>query len=64
LASPEGLPEGHVEEGHDPGVTYNRDAVEVAIEKLPERQALGRKKRLIAQLGPRDNVHFQPKATR
>jgi hypothetical protein len=57
-----GYPKGNPKEGHDPGVTYDRDTVDVAIEKLPDRQALGRKKKLVAQLQPRDNIHYQPKA--
>ncbi len=56
-----GYPKGNPKEGHDPGVTYNRDTVDVAVETTPGRQALGRKKTLIAKLGARDNVHHQPK---
>lgn len=48
-------------EGRDPGVTYNRDAVEVAVEPTTAIRALTTKKKLIERLGPRDNVHFQPK---
>jgi hypothetical protein len=56
-----GFPKNNPKEGHDPGVTYNRDAVEVAIEPAPASRALSTKKKMIERLAPRDNVHFNPK---
>lgn len=41
---------------HDPGVTYNRGDVDVAIEVTPAKKAIDRQDALIRKLDPRDNV--------
>jgi hypothetical protein len=43
-------------EGHDPGLTYDRERVEVAVRVTPAGQALDEEARLIRRLRPRDNV--------
>ena len=45
---------------HDPGLTYDRDRVTVAVRVLPPDRALAEEARLIARLRPRDNLLGQP----
>jgi hypothetical protein len=45
---------------HDPGLTYQRDAVEVAARVLVEDDPIDEELRLIERLRPRDNVRGQP----
>jgi hypothetical protein len=47
-------------EGHDPGLTYDRDRVEVAIRHTRKDEALAEEARLIERLRPRDNLLLQP----
>ncbi len=47
---------GQYGEGHDPGLTYDRDAVEVAVRITSPRKSLDEEMRLIARLKPRDNL--------
>jgi hypothetical protein len=47
-------------EGHDPGLTYPRDRVEVAVRITSVSDALDEEARLIRRLRPRDNVIGQP----
>jgi Peptidase family M23 len=51
---------GQFSEGHDPGMTYRRDRVEVAIRTTSASRALDEEARLIRKLHPRDNVIGQP----
>jgi hypothetical protein len=51
---------GEFGEGHDPGLTYDRDAVEVATRITSPSASLDEEMRLIARLRPRDNVLGQP----
>ena len=47
--------------GHDPGVTYDRSAVEVAVHAmLPTGDYLGEESCLIAKYKPRDNLVERP----
>ena len=55
-----GFWKGQYGEGHDPGLTYKRDRVEVAIRVTPSSKALDEELRLISRLRPRDNVIGQP----
>jgi len=41
---------------HDPGVTYKRGAVEVAVQVLPADKAIEAEEQLILALRPRDNL--------
>jgi hypothetical protein len=43
-------------EGHDPGLTYARDSVEVAVRTTSPSTSLDEEMRLIARLRPRDNL--------
>jgi hypothetical protein len=52
---------GQYGEGHDPGLTYKRDRVEVAIRLTSPSTSLDEEMRLIARLRPRDNLIGQPK---
>jgi len=45
---------------HDPGLTYDRDRVTVAVRVLPPDSAIAEEARLIARLRPRDNLLGQP----
>jgi hypothetical protein len=45
---------------HDPGVTYPRDRVEVAVRLTRPSDALDEEARLIRRLRPRDNINLQP----
>jgi hypothetical protein len=47
---------GQYAEGHDPGLTYPRDAVEVAVRITRADDALDEESRLIQRLRPRDNL--------
>jgi hypothetical protein len=47
---------GQYGEGHDPGLTYERDSVEVAIRLTAPNKSLDEEMRLIARLKPRDNI--------
>jgi hypothetical protein len=49
-------------EGHDPGLTYDRDSVEVATRITSPSASLDEEMRLIARLRPRDNLIGQPRA--
>jgi hypothetical protein len=51
---------GQYGEGHDPGLTYERDSVEVAIRLTSPSKSLDEEMRLIARLKPRDNQIGQP----
>jgi hypothetical protein len=50
----------YAEYGHDPGLTYRRDRVTVAVRVLPASRAMDEESRLIAKLHPRDNLLKQP----
>jgi len=54
---------GQYGEGHDPGLTYERSSVEVAIRITSPSHSLDEEMRLIARLRPRDNLIGQPEAT-
>jgi hypothetical protein len=45
---------------HDPGLTYARDRVTVAVRVLSADRAIAEEARLIARLRPRDNLLGQP----
>ena len=47
---------GQYGEGHDPGLTYDRDSVEVAIRITTPHRSLDEEMRLIRRLKPRDNL--------
>lgn len=47
-------------EGHDPGMTYDRDRVEVAVRVTSPSEAIDEESRLIHRLKPRDNLLGQP----
>jgi hypothetical protein len=51
---------GQYAEGHDPGLTYERGAVEVAVRATAPDEALEEEARLIQRLRPRDNLLGQP----
>ncbi len=51
-----GFWKGQYGEGHDPGLTYDRDRVEVSIRITRADQSLEEETRLIQRLQPRDNV--------
>lgn len=51
---------GQYAEGHDPGLTYPRDLVEVAVRELAGSDAIDEEARLIRRLRPRDNLLGQP----
>ena len=51
---------GQYAEGHDPGLTYARDRVEVAVRITSPADALDEEMRLIQRLQPRDNIIGQP----
>jgi hypothetical protein len=58
-----GFWKGQYGEGHDPGLTYDRDSVEVAVRATSPNKSLEEEMRLIARLKPRDNLIGQPDAT-
>jgi hypothetical protein len=47
-------------QSHDPGLTYDRARVTVAVRMLPDERALDEEARLISRLRPRDNLIGQP----
>ena len=47
-------------EGHDPGLTYERGSVEIAVKVTSPNEALDEEARLIRRLRPRDNILGQP----
>ena len=47
-------------QSHDPGLTYDRERMTVAVRVLPPDRALAEEARLIARLRPRDNLMGQP----
>jgi hypothetical protein len=51
---------GQYGEGHDPGLTYPRGDVEVAVRITSPSSALDEEARLIRRLRPRDNLLGQP----
>lgn len=51
---------GQYAEGHDPGLTYNRARVEVAVKVTSPSDALDEEARMIRRLNPRDNILGQP----
>lgn len=51
---------GQYAEGHDPGLTYDRDTAEVAVRVTSPDRALDEEARLIRRLRPRDNLLGQP----
>ena len=53
---------GQYGEGHDPGLTYARGAVEVAVRRTKPNDALDEEARMIRRLRPRDNLLGQPVA--
>lgn len=55
-----GFWKGQYGEGHDPGLTYPRDRVEVAVRLTRPGDALDEEMRLIQRLKPRDNLIGQP----
>jgi hypothetical protein len=55
-----GFWKGQYGAGHDPGLTYKRDRVEVAVRITKPSEALDEESRLIHRLRPRDNLIGQP----
>ena len=55
-----GLWRGQYGEGHDPGLTYDRGRVDVAVRLTPANRAIDEEARLIRRLAPRDNLRGQP----
>jgi hypothetical protein len=55
-----GFWKGQYAEGHDPGLTYDRGRVDVAVRVTAPGDALDEEARLIARLRPRDNLLLQP----
>ena len=53
---------GQYAQGHDPGLTYDRASVEVAVRVTSPDAALDEEARLIRRLRPRDNLLGQPEA--
>ncbi len=51
-----GFWKGQYGEGHDPGLTYDRDSVEVAVRLTSASASLDEEMRLIRRLNPRDNL--------
>jgi hypothetical protein len=47
-------------QSHDPGLTYDRARITVAVRVLPAARAIAEEARLIARLRPRDNLLGQP----
>lgn len=54
-----GFWKGQYGQGHDPGLTYDRDAVEVAARVVPPEEAIELEARLIRKYSPRDNINGQ-----
>jgi hypothetical protein len=57
-----GFWKGQYAEGHDPGLTYDRGSVEVAVRVTTAEDAIDEEARLIERLRPRDNLLGQPEA--
>jgi hypothetical protein len=55
-----GFWKGQYAEGHDPGLTYDRDSVEVAVRITSPNTSLDEEMTLIRRLKPRDNLIGQP----
>ncbi len=55
-----GFWKGQYAEGHDPGLTYQRDRMEVAVRVTSPSESIEEEARLIARLRPRDNLIGQP----
>ena len=55
-----GFWKGQYAEGHDPGLTYDRHRVDVAVRITAPNDALDEEARLIQRLRPRDNLIGQP----
>jgi hypothetical protein len=55
-----GFWKGGFTEGHDPGLTYDRETVEVAVRVTSPNEAIEEEARLIERLRPRDNLIGQP----
>ena len=55
-----GFWKGQYAEGHDPGLTYDRDSVEVAVRLTSPAASLDEEMRLIRRLKPRHNLVGQP----
>jgi hypothetical protein len=53
---------GQYAEGHDPGLTYDRSRVEVAVKVTSPSVAVDEEARLIRRLAPRDNLIGQSEA--
>ena len=51
-----GFWKNHYSEGHDPGLTYKRGRVEVAVKLTPASDVLDEEGRMIRRLHPRDNL--------
>lgn len=51
---------GQYSEGHDPGLTYERSSVEVAVRLTSPARSLDEEMKLIARLRPRDNLIGNP----
>ncbi|MFT3693960.1 MAG: peptidoglycan DD-metalloendopeptidase family protein [Kofleriaceae bacterium] len=47
---------GQYSEGHDPGLTYERSSIEVAVRLTPPTKSFDEEMRLIARMKPRDNL--------
>ena len=54
-----GFWKGQYGQGHDPGLTYDRNAVEVAARVVPPEEAIELEARLIRKYSPRDNINGQ-----
>jgi hypothetical protein len=50
---------GQFGEGHDPGLTYDRGAVEVATRVVSPEEAIKLEAKLIRKYSPRDNINGQ-----
>lgn len=55
-----GFWKGQYGEGHDPGLTYPRERVEVGVRLTKPDDALDEEARLIRRMRPRDNLIGQP----
>ncbi|MFT3700200.1 MAG: hypothetical protein QM831_44045 [Kofleriaceae bacterium] len=53
---------GQYGRGHDPGLTYDRSSVEVAVRLTTSNDAIEEEMRLIARMSPRDNLIGQTAA--
>ena len=53
---------GQYGQTHDPGTTYPRDRVEVAVRVTAPTEAIDEEMKLVARLRPRDNIVGNPDA--